>query len=158
MRRPQSPQITVVPFVDPPVGTLGRPFIIFFFRSIIGSSHDPARVAVAENSLTLGMLADALGGERSLREAAEAKEGRNAVAGDILSPWKALSSADEALCFIVARFGRDWLVVVRSIVDASKIHMETKTAEREHGPIRLKRLNPNPLRRIPRSILMSISD
>ncbi len=58
MRRPYSPQTTVVPFVDPPVATRGRPFIFFFLRSIFGSSHDPARMAVAENCLTRGAKGD----------------------------------------------------------------------------------------------------
>jgi hypothetical protein len=83
--------------VDPPVGTLGRPFIIFFLRGILGSSHDPARIAVAENSLTCwGVVADVFGavGRRTVTDGRETRRG---VAGDILSDWKALTSADEVV-------------------------------------------------------------
>lgn len=55
--------MTVVPFVDPPVATLTRPFIIFFFRSMLGSSQLKPIVAVAENSLTFcgpGTLRDGI--------------------------------------------------------------------------------------------------
>lgn len=90
--------MTVVPFVEPPVGTLGRPFIIFFLRSIWGSSHDPARVAVAESSLTWGMAALR---EPSLDDLAIIV-GRREVVGLILSAWNALRSADEALFFMAA--------------------------------------------------------
>ena len=87
--------------VDPPVGTLGRPFIILFLRWRLGSSHDPARIAVAENSLTCWVVAvgalDAVG----RRTVAEGREARRGLAGDILSAWKAPSSADEVVGLIV---------------------------------------------------------
>ena len=86
-----------MPFVDPPVGTLGRPFIIFFLRGRLGSSHDPARIAVAENSLACwGVAADAVGTE-GRRTVAEGREARSGVAGVILSAWKAPRSAGGAV-------------------------------------------------------------
>jgi len=101
-----------VPFVDPPVATLGRPFAIFFLRSIDGSSHDPAWVAVAENSLTWGTMEDdALGGD-AIRVMDEAKVGRTVVvACDTLKPRKALRSTDEALVLIAAGLALNWPVV-----------------------------------------------
>ena len=63
----------------------------------MGSSHDPARIDVAENSLTCWVVAvgavDAVG----RRTVAEGREARKGVAGDILSAWKAPSSADEVV-------------------------------------------------------------
>jgi hypothetical protein len=53
MRKPKSPQATVVPLTEPPVAHLGRPFFIFFVRSSAGSSHDPSFRAVTENARAL---------------------------------------------------------------------------------------------------------
>jgi hypothetical protein len=93
MRRPYSPQTTVVPFVEPPVGTRQRPLNIFFLRGRLGSSHDPAWTAVAENSLTV--VVEVVGAE-ARRTVADGREVRRGVAGVILSAWKALRSPDEA--------------------------------------------------------------
>lgn len=83
--------------VDPPVGTRGRPFIILFLRLRLGSSHDPARVAVAENSLACwGAEEDAVGAD-GRRRVVEGSAARRGVAGDILRDWKAPRSADEVV-------------------------------------------------------------
>src|SRR5690349_21002796 len=64
---------------------------------MLGSSHDPARIAVAENSLTCwGAVAVAVGAV-GRRAVAEGRETRSGVAGVILSDWKALTSADEVV-------------------------------------------------------------
>lgn len=82
--------MTVVPFVDPPVGTRGRPFAIFFFLSILGSSQEPKTGAVVEKDLASCILAaakildDCWSGARICCSEDELH---------ILSPWKALRNA-----------------------------------------------------------------
>jgi hypothetical protein len=56
----------VVPLIEPPVATLGLPFIIFFFRSNRGSNQ-LARAAVAEKGLTLWKIGYALGRQAAAR-------------------------------------------------------------------------------------------
>ncbi len=97
-----------MPLDEPPVETLGRPFIIFLFRGANGSSHEPKAGRVDENARTchkaladkpIDNLVAALGA------AAWEGAGINRVAGDILRFWKALSSAKaELLCLIVSKF------------------------------------------------------
>lgn len=80
----------VVPFTEPPVATLGLPFIFFFVRSMNGSSHDPNWGAVDVNVLAAaarhGIFA--------------AWKGCRGVAGDTLSPFRALISVDGPCRFI----------------------------------------------------------
>lgn len=57
----------VVPLIDPPVATLGLPFIIFCFRSSRGSNQLPVLAAVAENGLTLWMIGNALDRQAAAR-------------------------------------------------------------------------------------------
>lgn len=99
MRRPKSPQMTVVPFVEPPVATRGRPLAIFFLRSRLGSSHVPHVGDVVEKDRTFC----------SCRAASRGDECRNTGARlclndtDVqsLRPWKALSKVDELTAVIV---------------------------------------------------------
>lgn len=44
--------MTVVPLVEPPVGTRGRPLAFFLFLSKLGSSHVPKAGGVVENART----------------------------------------------------------------------------------------------------------
>jgi hypothetical protein len=114
----------------------------------MGSSHDPARATVAENSLTWGMVADALGGTASLRGTLEARDGRNVVAGDILNPWNALRSDDEAVGFIVAvaeGIGPVFEVQQSSWSRGSKIHIATESSARSTDlPDVVPNPNPHP--------------
>ena len=94
----------------------------------------PGRVAVAENSR---MWATAMHGAlwRELGSEVEARVGRRAVAGDILSPLKALRSADEALGLIAA-IGSGFLSVMeveRCSIRGVKNPPRNRLT-REHGP------------------------
>lgn len=89
----------MVPFVEPPVATRGRPFIILFLRLRLGSSHEPARRAVAEKCRTFWILG-AGGTEKEDRRRDE-----GVVSADILSALKALRSADEVVGFMAIEGG-----------------------------------------------------
>lgn len=64
------------------MATLGLPFCFFLVRSMKGSSHEPSWGAVDVNVLTWGPWQAAFA---MLRDGID-------VAGDILSPWKAVRS------------------------------------------------------------------
>lgn len=66
-----------------------------------GSSHEPATGAVAEKARTLESIGDGLAVVK-IEVGTGLTRGRKGVAGDILRPWNARRSCDEALCFIVA--------------------------------------------------------
>ena len=139
-----------MPFVDPPVATLGRPFAIFFLRSIDGSSHDPAWVAVAEKSLTWETMEDDVLEGDTIRVMDEARVGRTAVvACDTLKPRKALRSTDEALVLIAAGLGLIWPVVELPACQSGKLQNPhgRKFSGAQHGPgpgvCRCNNPNPN---------------
>ncbi|KAI9158441.1 Replication factor C subunit 1 [Paramyrothecium foliicola] len=88
IRNPKSPQITVVPFVEPPVGTRGRPFAIFFLRSRLGSSQLPKVGVVVEKAralLSVWAAPASFFGAVNCRRAGEAQ---------IRSPRKAFNSPE----------------------------------------------------------------
>lgn len=95
MRKPYCPQITVVPLVEPPVATRTRPFIIFLFRSILGSSQLPMLVVAEKGRTCCATLCCVDLGARI--------DGRTSVEDDKLNPRRALARQEGALVRIILR-------------------------------------------------------
>lgn len=93
----------VVPFVEPPVGHRTRPFIIFFLRSMVGSSQLPAMVAVAENMRTFCGARTLWGG--GIVESDGIIDGLGAAEEDIVRERNAPSKLGDVLHRIVKLAG-----------------------------------------------------
>lgn len=97
IRKPYSPQITVVPFTEPPVATRGLPFAIFFLRLMLGSSQLPKTGDVVEKLREHGTKAAVIGLICWRSGVAICRKGK---ALPILRPCKALANVDVLTDFI----------------------------------------------------------